>query len=274
MKIAVSGKGGVGKTTLAAMLSGALVLEDHRVIALDADPDANLASALGVPAEEQITPLSEMDEMIKERTGAESGYGGYFKLNPKVDDIPEEYGRRIGNIHLLVLGGVKGGGEGCICPASALLKALLVHLAIHRDDALIMDMEAGIEHLGRGTAQSMDAMIVVVDPSPWSVQTGQRIKKLAGDLGMKNIFAVANRTDEQSQVDIIRKQLGDVPLIGHLPTDDRLQGHIVEMGPDGQAKPSEALTANLQSIRAMLNEIQIRVGAVSTVPDGSDKESR
>ncbi len=139
MKIAVSGKGGVGKTTLSAMLAGTLALRGRRVIAIDADPDANLASALGVAPGEQPTPVAEMRELIAQRTGATDGYGGYFKLNPKVDDIPETYARQIGSIRLLVLGGISRGGGGCLCPASALVKALVTHLVLGKGDAIGMD---------------------------------------------------------------------------------------------------------------------------------------
>ena len=258
MKIAVSGKGGVGKTTLSAMLAGTLALKGRRVVALDADPDANLASALGAPPDEHVVPLADMRDLIRERTGADDGYGGYFKLNPKVDDIPEDYARAIGNIRLLVLGGVKAGGDGCICPATAVLKALLTHLILTGDDALVMDMEAGIEHLGRATAQSMDALIVVVDRGPWSAQTAVRVKKLAGDLGMTRIFGVANRVGDAGEADSIGKRLAGIPLIGHLPTDDRLADGILRMTADGQPQPTAALTDNADALEAILSEIERR----------------
>jgi len=256
MKLAISGKGGVGKTTLTAMLAAAQALDGQRVIAIDADPDANLASALGIPADEPILPLAEMRELIRQRTGARQDYGGFFKLNPKVDDLPDQYSRRIGNIRLLVLGGIRRGGEGCMCPASALLKALLIHLVVGRDEALLMDMEAGIEHLGRATAQSMDALLVVVDPTPWSVQTALRVKKLAADLGLKKVLAVANRADE-SQAEGIRRNLGEIPLLGCIATDDRLGGGIVKfVPPPDRIEPTEALSRHLPTLRQMLARIR------------------
>ena len=259
MKLAVSGKGGVGKTTLSAMLAGALALKGRTVIAVDADPDANLAAALGVPADQEITPLAGMRDMIRERTGAQDGYGGYFKLNPRVDDIPQQYARHIGAIHLLVLGGVSAGGNGCICPASALLKALLSHLILVRDDALIMDMEAGIEHLGRATAESMDALIVVVTPQPWSIQTARRVRKLAGDIRLRNVLAVANRIEHGNQVETIRNALGEIPLIGHLPVEDRLVEGILRSGEDGKVEALPALAENLAAVEKVLHEIQSRI---------------
>ena len=258
MKVAISGKGGVGKTTLSAMLAGALALKGRRVIALDADPDANLASALGVPPDEPISPLAEMDELIQQRTGAKKGYGTFFKLNPRVDDIPEDYARRIGNIRLLVLGGIRAGGDGCLCPATALLKALLVHLILGRDDALIMDMEAGIEHLGRATAQSMDALLVVVDLGPWSAQTALRVRKLAGDIGMKKVFAVANRLGPDADTSRIAQQLGDIPLLGQLPADDRIAAGVLETH-DGGFRPTAGLTANLPAVERILAEVEQRL---------------
>jgi len=258
VRIAVSGKGGVGKTTLSAMLAGALAMKGRGVIALDADPDANLASALGLPADEPITPLAEMRDLIKERTGSTDSYGGYFKLNPKVDDIPEKYARHIGPIHLLTLGGISKGGGGCVCPATALIKALLTHLVLGRDESIIMDMEAGIEHLGRATAQAMDALVVVVNASPWSAQTARKVKSLAGDLGMKKIFAVGNRLATASDVQGVRDGLGDVPLIGRLPVDERLGVGIIRPTNGGVA-PCEALKDNLPAVENILSELESRI---------------
>jgi CO dehydrogenase maturation factor len=258
MKLAISGKGGVGKTTLSAMLAGTLALKGQGVVAIDADPDANLASALGVPADEPITPLAEMSELIKERTGSKSDYGGFFKLNPRVDDIPDTFSRRIGGIRLLVLGGIRRGGEGCLCPATALLKALLIHLVLGQNQDLVMDMEAGIEHLGRATAKSMDALIVVVDGGAWSTQTAHRVRKLAGDLGMKRVFAVANRMDQTCDLKRTAEQLGDIPLIGHLPTDPRLAEGVLRVTPDGRLEPREALAGNMQALEGILAEVKSR----------------
>ncbi len=260
MKIAISGKGGVGKTTLTAMLTGALALKNHNVIAIDADPDANLAEALGAPGDEQITPLCEMSDLIEQRTGAANSYGGYFKLNPKVDDIPETFAKKIDNIRLLVLGGIKAGGDGCICPATALLKALLVHLILGRDDDLIMDMEAGIEHLGRATAQSVDALIVVVDPSRWSTRTALRVRTLADDIHVKKIFAVANRISDQAQLAQISQRLDGVELIGHLPMDPRLSEDLITLNANGKIEASEPLKENLPALDEILSQIQMRAG--------------
>ena len=256
MKIAITGKGGVGKTTFSAMMIASLATDNRCVLALDADPDANLAAALGVAPQDQPTPLSLMTDLIKERTGAADAYGGYFKLNPKVDDIPDRYAVRIGQISLLALGGVTTGGGGCICPASALVKALLTHVILGRDDVVIMDMEAGIEHLGRATAQSMDALVIVVDEGPWSRHTALRIRNLASDLGMTKIFAVANRITDQAAVDEIKSDLGDIPLIGQIPFDRRLNGGVANITEDGQLKPTDGLAEKSDAIQEIIAKLQ------------------
>jgi CO dehydrogenase maturation factor len=256
MKIAVSGKGGVGKTTLSAMLAAAFGLQGRKVVAIDADPDANLAAAFGLPLEKHPVFLAEMRDLIAERTGSKDAYGGYFKLNPKVDDIPEEYSRRIGNIRLLALGGVKQGGGGCICPASSLIKALLTHLVLGSDDALVMDMEAGIEHLGRATAQSMDALLVVVDEGPWSIQTAHRVRTLAKDIGLNRLFAVANRVSEATDLEGLRGSLGEIPLVGTVPYDDRLQTGIVKAAAGEGLEPTDVLAGLLPGIESILQRLQ------------------
>ena len=256
MKIALSGKGGVGKTTLSAMLAAGLSLKGYNVVGIDADPDANLAAAFGLTPDKFPTFLADMGDLIAERTGAKNAYGGYFKLNPKVDDIPEEYSRKVGNVRLLALGGVTHGGEGCICPTTSLIKALLTHLVLGSKDALVMDMDAGIEHLGRATTQSMDALIVVVDGSPWSVQTALRVRSLAKDIGIKNLVAVVNRASESTDIEGLGVALEGIPIIGTVPYDDRLPGGIVLGADGGVLKPSDALTRVLPDIDRILRHLQ------------------
>ncbi|MFZ3085117.1 MAG: carbon monoxide dehydrogenase accessory protein CooC [Candidatus Hydromicrobium sp.] len=226
MKIAISGKGGVGKTTLAACLSKYYANKNHKVIAVDADPDANLASALGIDYEAalKITPLAEMKKLIEERTGAKpGGYGAFFKLNPKVDDIPQKFGIDIGGVRLLVAGTIKAGGSGCYCPENVLLKSLFRHLVVNREEIVILDMEAGIEHLSRGTCESMDALIIVVEPGLRSVQTAWTVRKMSLDLGIRDLFIVVNkvRTDEEEK--LIEDNLGDFVILGKLPYSDRVR---------------------------------------------------
>ncbi len=224
-KIAVTGKGGVGKTTLSALLAHVYVQAGQVVLAIDADPAASLAYSLGFPPElaDQITPIAEMDELILERTGAKPGtVGGYFRLNPRVDDIPDTLSAEYQGVRLLRLGTIKHGGSGCICPESAMLRNLVTHLLVARNEVVILDMEAGIEHLGRSTAAAVDAFLIVVDPSRRSLDTAARIHKLATDIGVPQCYLVGNKIERESDELFIREHSGDVPLIGAFPFDERV----------------------------------------------------
>jgi CO dehydrogenase maturation factor len=222
MKIAITGKGGVGKTTIAGILSRLFAAEGAKVLAIDADPDANLAAALGIKEEEykKIVPFSKMKELAEERTGAQEGYGSYFALNPKVDDLPEKYCLSHHGVDLLVMGTVDQGGSGCVCPEHTLLKRLMKHLLFEREDVVIMDMEAGIEHLGRGTAESVDALIVVVEPGKRSIQTAGQINKLAKDIGIKNIFVVASKVRNEEDFTFISKELKEFKILGKVSLNE------------------------------------------------------
>jgi len=223
MKIAISGKGGVGKTLLASLLSRVFAQSGYSVIAIDADPDANLAATLGFPEAEKITPISEMSALIKERTGVRSGQvAPYFKLNPKVDDLPEKYSLERDGIKLMVMGRIKKGGSGCYCPENALLNALLVHLLVARDEVVILDMEAGIEHLGRGTARAVDKLIIVVEPGRRSVETAYRITSLAKDIGLQNIAVVGNKLRSQSDRKFLTSSLPEFEFLGFIPYDQAI----------------------------------------------------
>ncbi|MEE4314568.1 MAG: AAA family ATPase [Desulfofustis sp.] len=224
LKIAIGGKGGVGKTTVAALLARALAVDPaNKVIAIDADPVANLAAALGIEGGEPITPIAELRELIAERTGAEPGtMGGFFTLNPKVDDIPDRFSRERDRVKLLVMGTVKSGGSGCICPESTILKALMTHLVLFRDDVVIMDMEAGVEHLGRATSASVDALVIVVNPGARSRAAAETIRRLGHDIGIKRILVLGNRVRDAEDEALIREALPDYQIIGFLPENDEI----------------------------------------------------
>ncbi len=218
LKIAIGGKGGVGKTTVTALLARCLARdENNKVIAIDADPVANLAAGLGIPEDQPITPISELSDLIAERTGAQPGtMGGFFTLNPKVDDIPERFSLEKDGVRLLVMGTVKSGGSGCICPESTILKALMNHLVLYRDDVVVMDMEAGVEHLGRATSSSVDALIVVVNPGARSRLAAEKIRKLGRDIGITNFFVLGNRIKDEEDKKLIRESLSDFEILGFL----------------------------------------------------------
>jgi CO dehydrogenase maturation factor len=231
MKIAVTGKGGVGKTTVAASLARLYARSGVRVVALDADPDANLAATLGYPDPDRIVPITSMQELIAERTGAQSGAAGtYFSLNPRVDDIPERFCPEHLGVRLLVMGGAsRQGGSGCLCPESAFLRALMTHLLFGRNDVVIMDMEAGIEHLTRGTAQAVDALLVVVEPGGRSLETAARIRRLAADLGLQRVWVAANKVRDDADRQFIRNGLPDMDVVAYVPYRSEVitggQGH-------------------------------------------------
>jgi CO dehydrogenase maturation factor len=224
MKIAVSGKGGVGKTTLAALLAQTFADRGRDVLAVDGDPSPSLAGALGFPAELHagLHPIAEMDDLIEERTGAKPGAaGGFFTLNPRVDDLPERFSITHGGVRLLEMGAVDSGGAGCICPESAMLKTLFTHLLFRDDDVLLFDMYAGVEHLGRATVDFVDAMAIVVEPTRRSLGTAAQIRKLAEDIGLVRRWLVGNRVrgeDDAAFLEAEAEALG-IPVLGHLPDD-------------------------------------------------------
>ena len=216
MKIAITGKGGVGKTTLAGTLARLLAQDGMDVLAIDADPDMNLASALGI--DEPPLPLTEYEDLIDERAG---GPAGMFKLNPKVDDVVERFGV-VGpdGVRMLVMGTVDRGGSGCMCPASSFLRALLRHVVLKESSVVIMDMEAGIEHLGRGTTRGIDLMIVVVEPGARSLETAERIKRLGTDIGVERFAAVINKAGEEDLGAVeSRLEYMGIPVLGTIPYD-------------------------------------------------------
>lgn len=223
MKIAVSGKGGVGKTTFAALLIRSYNQQGKHVLAIDADPDANLAAAIGIADAAKITPISEMKELIYERTEAKPGsIGGFFKLNPKVDDLPDALSAKFENIKMMRLGGVKKGGAGCICPESTLLKVLVTHIVLSRDEVVVMDMEAGIEHLGRATAKAVDKLIVVVEPGRRSIETAGHIRNLAAEIGLTNIVLIGNKIRNEKDREFLQSHLQDFQFLGFIAYDDAL----------------------------------------------------
>ena len=224
LKIAVAGKGGVGKTTLTSLLAGHFVGLGRPVLAIDADPSPCLGSALGFPAEklERLVPLTEMDHLIAERTGTsvDGGSGAFFKLNPRVSDLPDRLSQVHNGVRLLLLGAVQQGGGGCFCPASAVLQQLVRHVMLARDEVVLLDLYAGVEHLGRATADSVDVMLVVAEPSQRSLKTVAQIKRLASDIGVTNLLFVGNKVSSTEDLQFFSDNAPDLPVAGFLDTSE------------------------------------------------------
>ncbi len=249
LKLAVGGKGGVGKTTITSLIARAIAAQNKetKVIAIDADPVANLAAALGIDESKPITPVSELSDLIAERTGAQPGtMGGFFTLNPKVDDIPDRFSIEKDGVKLLVMGTVQQGGSGCICPEATILKALMNHLVLARNEIVVMDMEAGIEHLGRATSKYVDALIVVVNPGKRSRVAADKIRKLGTDIGIKNIVVLGNRIRSEEDKQLIRESMPDYEILGFIPEMDE----IVNSDRDG-TRPFDDITQIPEELKAI-----------------------
>jgi len=250
LKVAFCGKGGVGKTTVAALYIRKLAQAGVQVVAVDADPVPNLAAALGFPRDVRLEPLSALKDLVQERTGAQPGWGALFRLNPRVEDLPERLGATLGNVRLLVMGTVDKGGSGCVCPESVMLKALVSHLLLQPNQAVVLDMEAGVEHLGRGTAASVDRMIAVVDGGQRSHEAARRIRALAADVGVASLSVIANRVRSPAEADRVREALPEMEFLGALPWDPA----ILEADGDG-AQPYADLTAAPAELTSLVEAI-------------------
>jgi CO dehydrogenase maturation factor len=257
MKIAISGKGGVGKTTLAGVMARILAEQGKKVLAIDADPDSNLASAIGLPKDvlPKLSPIASMTSLIEERTGAKKGtFGALFKLNPKVDDLPDEMGVTYQGVKLLLLGCIPQGGGGCFCPENVLLKNLVRHLLVQREEALIIDMEAGLEHLGRGSTGYVDALIIVVEPGQRAINTARQIKKLGEDLHIKNMMIVGNKINSDQDRQIIEENLSEFPVLGHMSFNPK----VLQADREGSS-PYDIDEKIRNEVKTILNELEKRI---------------
>ena len=224
MKIAIGGKGGVGKTTVCAVWAQLFAEDGFNVLAIDADPSTSLASAFGIPSEQSPHPLIEMKQLIAERTGTEKGaVGAYFRLNPKVSDLPEKYWLEVDGLKLLVLGSITDAGAGCACPEAAFLKALLTHTILQRQEVVLVDLSAGVEFMGRASVQGIDALIVVVEPGARSIETAVNIARMAEKFGIRHIAAIINKVTDPGQVEAINSELTSISVLGSIPYSGAVQ---------------------------------------------------
>ena len=251
MKVAITGKGGVGKTTFAACLARLYADEGRKVLCADVDPDANLGLALGFSEDDlaKITPITEMKALIQQRTEAHE-FENFFKINPKVDDLPDMLAQEVNGVKLLLMGTVKTGGAGCVCPEHVILKRLLSHLIVQRDEVVIMDMEAGLEHLSRGTTDLVDQFIVVVEPGARSIQTYHSVQRLAADLGVYKVSVVANKVRDEYDEAFIREHVPEEDLLGIIHYSGKVSDADRRC-----ASPYDIATETVEEIRAIKNKI-------------------
>ena len=250
MKIAIGGKGGVGKTTIAAALARLYHEAGFKVLAIDADPDANLAAALGFPRPSEITPIAEMKALIEERMGVKLGsVGAYFKMNPRVDDLPEKYCITHQGIRLIVMGQVRKGGSGCACPENTFIRELLSYVLLGEKDVVIVDMEAGVEHLGRATAKAVDAFLVVVEPGMRSIETAYHVEKLARDIGVERTFVVANKITDESDKAFVGANTSGLKVAGYVSYH-----RSAKQWDMGASEEDPELMGEIEAVRGYLQE--------------------
>jgi len=254
MKIAISGKGGTGKTIISASLAQVFLRKSKRVILIDADPDSNLKTTLNI--KEEITPLIELKEIIEERTGAKPGERTiFFKMNPEVDDIPDRFFYKKGNLLLGIMGTVRGGGLGCMCPENAFLKAVLRNLILKRNDVVILDMEAGIEHLGRGTTEGIDFLLIITEPTEKSIETTERIEKLAREIKIKRILIIGNKIENEDEKNFIIEKLKNFEIIGFIPYFPEMKKGEIE-----GKKPWETVPEILNYFKEIVEKMEVKYG--------------
>ncbi|MCQ2508919.1 MAG: carbon monoxide dehydrogenase accessory protein CooC [Lachnospiraceae bacterium] len=254
MKIAVTGKGGVGKTTFAATLARMYANEGRPVLAADADPDANLGLALGFTEEEldEIIPITKMRKLVEERTGADQ-FNKVFVMNPKVDDIPDTYAKLCNGVKLLVLGTVDTANSGCVCPEHVILKRIISHLMLRSNDVVVLDMEAGLEHLARGTTAGMDQFIVVIEPGARSIQTYKNVKRLAEGLGVKQVGVVANKVRDEKDEEFIKAKIPAEDLLGFI----HYNSEVIDADRQGSS-PFDFSTRLIEEIQIIKEKIDAR----------------
>jgi len=224
VKIAIGGKGGVGKTTVCAVWAQLLAEDGFDVLAIDADSNTNLASAFGIPPTQSPEPLIKMKQLIAERTGTgKDAVGAYFKLNPKVSDLPQKYWLEINGVKLLVLGAIQQAGAGCACPEGAFLRALLTHTILQRQEVVLVDLAAGVEFMGRASVQGIDALVVVVEPGSRSIETTKNIARMAKELGIKYVATIANKITKGSQIEAIKRELTDTAILANIRYNPAVQ---------------------------------------------------
>lgn len=225
MKVAVSGKGGVGKTLIAGGLASGFAERGMKTMAIDADSSPNLALTLGLSAEEarKIVPISENKELVESKTS--TGYSGVYRLSFTVEDIISDYAVSTPlNVSLIVMGTVKAMEAGCMCAPNSVIRAMLRHLIVERDEAVVLDLEAGVEHIGRGTARQVDALLIVADSNLKSLETAKHIFDLASKAGMQHLYLIGNRVMNKVQEEAIKSfaEKNGLSILALIPFDPKI----------------------------------------------------
>jgi len=245
VKIAVAGKGGVGKTFIAGALAYYYAKKGFKVLAIDADPAPNLAVTLGVPPEEasKILPISENKWLIESKTS--TGFPGVYNIAFRVDDIVRDFCVQTPlGVSLLVMGTIRSVGGGCTCAANALVRALIRHLMVERDEMVVMDMEAGIEHMGRGTAKHVDAMLIITDSNLKALEIAKKIYELAKQAEIQHVFLVGNKVSSSVEAEFINRfsEKNSLPTLELVPYDRKiLEADMRGEPPLKHAEDSESL---------------------------------
>jgi CO dehydrogenase maturation factor len=225
MKVAVSGKGGVGKTLIAAGLARGFAERGLKTMAIDADSSPNLGLTLGLSAEEtrKIVPISENKELVESKTS--TGYSGVYRLSFTVDDIVRDYSVSTPfGVNLIVMGTVQSMGSGCMCAPNAVIRALLRHLIVDRNEAVVLDLEAGVEHIGRGTARQVDALLIVADSNLKSLEIAKHIHDLAANAGLKQLYLIGNRIMNETQKEAVTSfaEKNGLSTLTFIPFDEKV----------------------------------------------------
>ncbi len=247
----------MGKTTVCAVWAQLFAQDGFDVLAIDADPNTTLSFAFGIPGDQKPEPLINMKQLIAERTGTDKdALGAYFKLNPKVSDLPQQYWIETNGVKLLTLGAITQAGGGCACPEGSFLKALLTHTILQRQEMVLVDLAAGVEFMGRASVQGVDAFVVIVEPGGRSIETANNVAKMARELGIKNVAAIANKITETAQTEVIKSQLKDVSLLGSLAYSSSVQKADLEFKPVFSACPElvEALKDAKDKLKDVISE--------------------